>query len=74
MESLNEVKNMKFNATPRKVGNSYAVFIPKAYIDNDLMDKDKEYVFEIKEALVMAFDGVDLEEKEGDDNEPRSNT
>ena len=40
-------QNLKFNAKPITIGTSIGVIIPKSYFDNDLMDKEKEYVFEV---------------------------
>jgi antitoxin component of MazEF toxin-antitoxin module len=39
----------KFKGTIRKGGNAYVVTIPKAYIDNGLLNTDTEYDFIVGE-------------------------
>lgn len=39
---------LKFKGKLMKTGNSWAVVVPKPYIDNGLIDPNKEYVFIIK--------------------------
>lgn len=38
---------MKFTGKPIKIGNSYAVTIPKAYIDNGIISLNKKYWVEM---------------------------
>jgi hypothetical protein len=44
-----EETHMKFKAKPWKSGDSYVVVIPKAFIDNEMLDTNKEYEFVIEE-------------------------
>ena len=39
---------IQFKAKPKLIGNSFWVIIPKSFINNDLIDQDKEYVFTVK--------------------------
>jgi len=36
---------VKFKATPRKIGSSYVVTVPKQYIDNKIVELEKENTF-----------------------------
>ena len=38
---------VKFKGIPWETGKSVVVTIPKAYIDNDIIEKGKEYQFEV---------------------------
>jgi len=53
-----------------KCGNSYHIRVEKAIVEKKVFDEGEDVeVSKIKEeAPVMAFEGVDLEEKEGDNN------
>lgn len=40
---------IKFYAKPKKIGNSYFVRIPMDYINNNLVDPNKEQQFNVQE-------------------------
>lgn len=42
-------KNKKFKAKPWRAGNSWVISLPIQYINNEIINPEKEYWFTIKE-------------------------